>query len=156
SSSNPVVSGSSASSTTKSKPLFLRCFSAASPVEAAVMTTSSPPSSSINSLRSCEPPLPIKSRFASVLTASSTAATASPAAHSTDCTASACSASTCPLPSASTTQKEKVLPSPSVLRTVISPSNSAAICRQIESPRPVPPYLRLVVPSACWNASKIS
>ncbi len=25
----------------------------------------------------------------------------------------------------------------------------------MESPRPVPPYLRLVVPSACWNDSKM-
>ena len=25
----------------------------------------------------------------------------------------------------------------------------------MDSPRPVPPYSRLVVPSACWNASKI-
>ncbi len=31
-----------------------------------------------------------------------------------------------------------------------------AISRLMERPRPVPPYLRLVVPSACWNASKIS
>ena len=31
-----------------------------------------------------------------------------------------------------------------------------AISRLIDSPRPVPPNLRLVVPSACWNASKIS
>ncbi len=29
------------------------------------------------------------------------------------------------------------------------------ISRLIDRPRPVPPYLRLVVPSACWNASKI-
>ena len=27
--------------------------------------------------------------------------------------------------------------------------------RLIERPRPVPPYLRLVVPSACWKASKM-
>ena len=26
----------------------------------------------------------------------------------------------------------------------------------MDSPRPVPPYLRLVVPSACWNASKMT
>src|SRR5262245_21407004 len=26
----------------------------------------------------------------------------------------------------------------------------------MERPRPVPPYLRLVVPSACWNDSKIT
>ena len=40
--------------------------------------------------------------------------------------------------------------------TWISPPSSRAISREIDSPRPVPPYLRLVVPSACWNASKIS
>ena len=49
-----------------------------------------------------------------------------------------------------------VLPSPGVLSTRISPPSSRAISRLIERPRPVPPYLRLVVPSACWNASKIS
>ena len=29
------------------------------------------------------------------------------------------------------------------------------ISRLIDRPRPVPPYLRLVVPSACWKASKM-
>ena len=37
----------------------------------------------------------------------------------------------------------------------ISPPSSRASSRLIERPRPVPPYLRLVVPSACWNASKM-
>src|ERR1051325_5355527 len=37
-----------------------------------------------------------------------------------------------------------------------APPSSCAISREIESPRPVPPYFRLVVPSACWNASKMS
>ena len=49
-----------------------------------------------------------------------------------------------------------VLPSPGVLSTRISPPSSRAISRLIERPSPVPPYLRLVVPSACWNASKMS
>ena len=40
--------------------------------------------------------------------------------------------------------------------TRISPPSRRAISRLIERPRPVPPYLRAVVPSACWNASKIS
>ena len=37
-----------------------------------------------------------------------------------------------------------------------SPPSRPAISREIARPRPVPPYLRLVEPSACWNASKIS
>ena len=49
-----------------------------------------------------------------------------------------------------------VLPSPSVLCTRISPPSRRAISRLIDRPSPVPPYLRLVEPSACWNASKIS
>jgi hypothetical protein len=49
-----------------------------------------------------------------------------------------------------------VLPRFGVLSTRISPPRSAVICRLIVRPSPVPPYLRLVVPSACWNASKIS
>ena len=35
------------------------------------------------------------------------------------------------------------------------PPSMRASSLEIDSPRPVPPYLRLVVPSACWNASKI-
>ena len=49
-----------------------------------------------------------------------------------------------------------VLPTPGVLSTRISPPNNRAISRLIERPSPVPPYLRLVAPSACWNDSKIS
>ena len=49
----------------------------------------------------------------------------------------------------------KVLPMPGVLRKWISPPSSLAISRLMESPRPVPPYLRLVVPSACRNASQM-
>ena len=51
--------------------------------------------------------------------------------------------------------REKRLPSPTVESTWISPPSSRAISRLIDRPRPVPPYLREVVPSACWNASKI-
>ena len=50
----------------------------------------------------------------------------------------------------------KVEPSPGFDRTCSSPPSSRAISRLIERPRPVPPYLRLVVPSACRNGSKIS
>ena len=48
-----------------------------------------------------------------------------------------------------------MLPLPGMLFTVSSPPNRRVISRLMERPRPVPPYLRLVVPSACWNASKI-
>ena len=48
-----------------------------------------------------------------------------------------------------------VLPSPGALCTRISPPSRRASSRLMERPRPVPPYSRLVVPSACWNASKI-
>ena len=48
------------------------------------------------------------------------------------------------------------LPSPGVLRTRISPPSMRVISRLIDRPRPVPPKRRLVVPSACWKASKIS
>ena len=48
-----------------------------------------------------------------------------------------------------------VLPTPGVLASRISPPSSRAISRLIARPRPVPPYLRLVLPSACWNASKM-
>src|SRR5688572_2598307 len=51
--------------------------------------------------------------------------------------------------------KVKVLPWPSSLATVICPPILATNSRQIDSPRPVPPYLRLVLPSACWKASKM-
>jgi hypothetical protein len=50
----------------------------------------------------------------------------------------------------------KVLPRPSRLSALISPPSKRAISRLIDNPRPVPPNLRLVVPSACWNASNIS
>ena len=37
----------------------------------------------------------------------------------------------------------------------ISPPSSRDSSRLMARPRPVPPYLRLVLPSACWNASKM-
>jgi hypothetical protein len=37
----------------------------------------------------------------------------------------------------------------------ISPRSSRESSREIARPRPVPPYFRLVEPSACWNASKM-
>ena len=48
-----------------------------------------------------------------------------------------------------------VLPLPGELTRRISPPSRRAISRLIARPRPVPPYLRLVLPSACWNASKM-
>ncbi len=50
----------------------------------------------------------------------------------------------------------KVDPRPGSLAAWISPPSSRAISRLMDSPSPVPPYLRLVVPSACLNASKIT
>ena len=49
-----------------------------------------------------------------------------------------------------------VLPFAGSLSTRTSPPRRRASSRLIDRPRPVPPYLRLVVPSACWNASKMS
>ncbi len=49
----------------------------------------------------------------------------------------------------------KVLPSPGTLVKRISPPRRRAISRLMARPRPVPPYLRLVLPSACWKASKM-
>ena len=49
-----------------------------------------------------------------------------------------------------------MLPAPGTLWTAISPPSSAVSSRLIDSPRPVPPKRRLVVPSACWNASKMT
>ena len=48
-----------------------------------------------------------------------------------------------------------MLPLPGALTTSIVPPSRRAISRLIVRPSPVPPYLRLVVPSACWKASKI-
>ena len=48
-----------------------------------------------------------------------------------------------------------VLPSPGALASLISPPSSFDSSRLIARPKPVPPYLRDVEPSACWNASKM-
>ena len=48
----------------------------------------------------------------------------------------------------------KVLPFPSSLDRLISPPKSLESSLLMESPSPVPPYLRCVDPSACWKASK--
>ena len=48
-----------------------------------------------------------------------------------------------------------MLPTPGSLCSLISPPRSRVSSRQIDRPRPVPPYLRLVEPSACANDSKI-
>ncbi len=50
----------------------------------------------------------------------------------------------------------KLLPPPTSLRTVISPSSRRASSRLMDRPSPVPPYFLAVLPSACWKASKIS
>jgi hypothetical protein len=42
----------------------------------------------------------------------------------------------------------KVLPSPAWLSSLIAPPRRRDSSREIERPRPVPPYLRLMVPSA--------
>ena len=42
-----------------------------------------------------------------------------------------------------------------LLATVMSPPSRRARSREIDRPRPVPPYLRCVLPSACRNASKM-
>ena len=44
---------------------------------------------------------------------------------------------------------------PGALVSRISPPSSLESSRLMARPRPVPPYLRLVLPSACWNASKM-
>ena len=48
-----------------------------------------------------------------------------------------------------------VLPTPGVLRSWISPPSRFDSSRLIARPRPVPPNFRLVLASACWNASKM-
>ena len=49
----------------------------------------------------------------------------------------------------------KALPTPGALRSWISPPSRFASSRLMAKPSPVPPYLRLVLASACWNASKM-
>ena len=48
-----------------------------------------------------------------------------------------------------------MLPSPGALTSRISPPSRRDSSRLIARPRPVPPYLREVEPSACWKASKM-
>ena len=48
-----------------------------------------------------------------------------------------------------------VLPTRGALTRRISPPSRRDSSRLIARPSPVPPYLRLVLPSACWNASKM-
>ena len=57
--------------------------------------------------------------------------------------------------SSSGTSSVNTDPSPTVEVTSMRPPSMRASSLEIDSPSPVPPYLRLVVPSACWNASKI-
>ena len=52
--------------------------------------------------------------------------------------------------------KWNVLPRPASLSTRIAPPIRSTSREQIASPSPVPPYLRVVEPSACRNASKIN
>ena len=47
------------------------------------------------------------------------------------------------------------VPSPGALETVISPPKAWTSSRQMDRPRPVPPYLRVVEASACSNLEKI-
>src|SRR5262249_25909420 len=49
----------------------------------------------------------------------------------------------------------KVEPVPSSDLTVMRPPCSSTIFFEMESPRPVPPFLRVLVLSTCWNSSKI-
>ena len=48
-----------------------------------------------------------------------------------------------------------MLPLPGVLTRRISSPNSCDNSRLMARPRPVPPYFRLVLPSACWKALKM-
>ncbi len=50
----------------------------------------------------------------------------------------------------------KVLPWPGMLCTAIAPPSRLRRSREIDRPRPVPPYRRLVVPSAWRKASKMT
>ena len=52
-------------------------------------------------------------------------------------------------------EPERASPTPAVLSALISPPMSPTIWREIARPRPVPPYLRVVEPSAwtkAWNS----
>ena len=52
--------------------------------------------------------------------------------------------------------KWNVLPWPTSLSTQMRPPIRSTSCAEIVSPRPVPPYLRVVELSACANGSKIA
>ena len=52
--------------------------------------------------------------------------------------------------------KWNTLPAPGSLSTHRRPPIRDTSCTEIVSPRPVPPYLRVVDVSACENASKIA
>ncbi len=56
----------------------------------------------------------------------------------------------------SCTVKWKVDPSPTTPSIPISPPIFSTSCLQIARPRPVPPKLRVVEPSACMNGSKMA
>ena len=49
----------------------------------------------------------------------------------------------------------KVEPLPTSDSTVMRPPCSSTMRREIERPSPVPPFLRVLVLSTCWNSSKI-
>jgi hypothetical protein len=49
----------------------------------------------------------------------------------------------------------KVAPLPSSDSTVMPPPCSSTMRREIDRPSPVPPFLRVLVLSTCWNSSKI-
>ena len=52
-------------------------------------------------------------------------------------------------------QRERAAAGRACSTSRISPPSSRDSSRLMARPRPVPPYLRLVRPSACWNASKM-
>ena len=60
-----------------------------------------------------------------------------------------------PVGRSATISRLKVVPRFSRLLTLIFPSISSTSCLQMARPRPVPPYFRVVVESACSNGTKI-
>ena len=52
-------------------------------------------------------------------------------------------------------ERERAAAAPTCSHSWISPPSRRASSRLIVSPSPVPPYIRLVEASACWNASKM-
>src|SRR5277367_4857451 len=59
------------------------------------------------------------------------------------------------LPGSTGTVKKKVVPEPGVLSSQIRPPIISTNRFEMVSPSPVPPYLRVVVPSACEKASNM-